>query len=180
MASYFERHRLDAFAGSTERMRQELDASSAHALLDIGGGTGAVVEAVAGGCPRVVVLEPHERRRRSGAKRRPQFEFVAGTAERIPFPDATFDRAIASVSLHHFHDVGAALAEIRRVLAPGGRLVIFEFDPRGKQGRFLHRFAGHVSLVTSEELAAKLRAAGFSAVETFASSPGYVLRGTRR
>jgi ubiquinone/menaquinone biosynthesis C-methylase UbiE len=179
MASFFERRRLAAFAPSTERVREELDASSARALIDIGGGTGAVAEAVAGGCPRVVVLEPREGRRRTGAKRRPRFEFVAGTAEHIPFPDATFDRAVASVSLHHFHDLGAALAEIRRVLAPAGRLVIFEFDPPEKKGLLMRIFGGHVSFVRADDLANQVRAAGFASVQTFRSSPGYVLRGTR-
>ncbi len=160
-------------------MRRELEAGTGRAFLDVGGGTGAVAEAVSGGCPKVVVLEPHERRRTTGAKRRPTVEFVAGQAEKIAFPDGTFDRVMASVSLHHFRDVGAALEEIRRVLSPGGRLVIFELDPSGRRGRFLRRLHGHVSLIGSEALAKRLLEAGFSEVEAFASGPGYVTRARR-
>ena len=49
---------------------------------------------------------------------------------------------------------------------------MFEFDPQGRHGRFLRRFVGHVSLVSSDTLIAKVREAGFVAVEAFAASPG--------
>lgn len=45
---------------------------------------------------------------------------VEGDAERLPFPDATFDRVTSNGVLHHTPDMPAALAEIQRVLRPGG------------------------------------------------------------
>lgn len=48
---------------------------------------------------------------------------LADLREPLPFPDACFDDVIASLVLHYLEDWSAPLAELRRVLAPGGRLI---------------------------------------------------------
>jgi demethylmenaquinone methyltransferase / 2-methoxy-6-polyprenyl-1,4-benzoquinol methylase len=53
--------------------------------------------------------------------------FVAGDALRLPFADQAFDAVTISFGLRNVADLGAALAEMRRVTRPGGRLVICEF-----------------------------------------------------
>ncbi|MFF2554212.1 class I SAM-dependent methyltransferase [Nocardia sp. NPDC058058] len=50
--------------------------------------------------------------------------WIANLAEPLPFPDAAFDDVVASLVLHYLRDWGPALAELRRVLTPGGRLII--------------------------------------------------------
>jgi len=54
--------------------------------------------------------------------------FVAGDALRLPFRDEAFDVATISFGLRNVADPGAALAEMRRVTRPGGRLVVCEFS----------------------------------------------------
>ncbi len=54
----------------------------------------------------------------------PPPEFRAADAQSLPFPDASFDRAIASFMLYHVPDRGRALRELARVLRPGGRLFV--------------------------------------------------------
>ena len=54
--------------------------------------------------------------------------FVAGDALRMPFGDAAFDAVTISFGLRNVADPGAALAEMRRVTRPGGRLVVCEFS----------------------------------------------------
>lgn len=49
-----------------------------------------------------------------------------GYAESLPFDDASFDVAISRYSAHHWHDVGQALREVRRVLKPGGIFIIMD------------------------------------------------------
>ncbi|MEC5319635.1 class I SAM-dependent methyltransferase [Brenneria populi subsp. brevivirga] len=49
-----------------------------------------------------------------------------GVAESLPFADASADIVISRYSAHHWHDVGQALREIRRVLKPGGRVVMMD------------------------------------------------------
>lgn len=60
---------------------------------------------------------------------------VAGDAERLPLRDALFDGALVAFGIRNVGDPAAALAEIRRVLRPGGRLVVLEFStPPGLLG----------------------------------------------
>jgi ubiquinone/menaquinone biosynthesis C-methylase UbiE len=49
---------------------------------------------------------------------------VADLGSPLPFPDSTFDAVTASLVLHYLEDWGPALAELRRVLKPGGRLIV--------------------------------------------------------
>lgn len=63
-----------------------------------------------------------------GRRRLPHLSFVAGDALRLPFGDATFDAATISFGLRNVSDTLAGLAEIRRVVRPGGRLVVCEFS----------------------------------------------------
>jgi SAM-dependent methyltransferase len=53
---------------------------------------------------------------------------VCAPVECLPFPDRCFARILVVDALHHFRSAPAAVAELVRVLAPGGRLVIEEFD----------------------------------------------------
>ena len=57
-----------------------------------------------------------------------RLSFVAGDALRLPFRDAAFDAVTISFGLRNVADPGAALAEMRRVTRPGGRLVVCEFS----------------------------------------------------
>lgn len=104
-----------------------------------GGATGAVLEVNVGGwknlrrygaVTRLVGVEPL-RRNCFAARRRahrivPTAEIARSTVERLPFPDATFDTVVASLALCGVRDQDVALAEIRRVLRPGGSLRFLE------------------------------------------------------
>lgn len=50
----------------------------------------------------------------------------AGYAESLPFADNAFDIVISRYSAHHWHDVGAALREVNRILKHGGRLIVMD------------------------------------------------------
>ena len=72
-----------------------------------------------------------EDRRRPGAGQRASragWARVAGDALRLPFRDEAFDAVTISFGLRNVADTGAALAEMRRVTRPGGRLVVCEFS----------------------------------------------------
>ncbi|MDT8700364.1 class I SAM-dependent methyltransferase [Kluyvera ascorbata] len=55
-----------------------------------------------------------------------------GPAEILPFADNSFDIVISRYSAHHWHDIQAALMEIRRVLKPGGRFILMDIASPGK------------------------------------------------
>jgi len=65
---------------------------------------------------------------RVGKRERPRLPFVAGDATRLPFADAVFDAVTISFGLRNVTDHRLALAEMRRVTRPGGRLLVCEFS----------------------------------------------------
>src|SRR5271169_2224910 len=65
---------------------------------------------------------------------------VADLGSPLPFPDGAFDDVIASLVLHYLEDWGPTLAELRRVLTPGGRLIVSVDHPFAINA--IHRLAG--------------------------------------
>jgi demethylmenaquinone methyltransferase/2-methoxy-6-polyprenyl-1,4-benzoquinol methylase len=96
-------------------------------ILDIAAGTGTSSAAIARAGARVTALDFSAGMVAVGRERHPDIEFVEGDATALPFDDASFDAVTVSFGLRNINDPHAALAEMRRVLVPGGRLVICEF-----------------------------------------------------
>jgi demethylmenaquinone methyltransferase/2-methoxy-6-polyprenyl-1,4-benzoquinol methylase len=65
--------------------------------------------------------------RRRSRREGPRCRFVQADAMRLPFPDGSFDALTISYGLRNIADMPAALSEMRRVLAPGGRAVVLDF-----------------------------------------------------
>lgn len=100
-------------------------------VLDVACGPGTLAVAVARDAARVVGLDAtgamlDRARRRADAASLHKVSFVEGDAENLPFDDGTFDAVVNRASLHHFLDPGRAIAEMARVLKPGGRAVIVD------------------------------------------------------
>jgi SAM-dependent methyltransferase len=57
--------------------------------------------------------------------------FLAGDVASLPFPDGSFDLVVSTLSMHHWADPTAGLAEIGRVLRRGGRVLIWDLRPGG-------------------------------------------------
>lgn len=91
-----------------------------HSLLDLGAGAGVVPHTDFHGLARRVCgVDPDPR-----VVDNPHLdEGRVGVGERIPWPDASFDLAFADNVLEHLDDPRAVLAEVQRVLRPGGRFV---------------------------------------------------------
>jgi demethylmenaquinone methyltransferase/2-methoxy-6-polyprenyl-1,4-benzoquinol methylase len=65
---------------------------------------------------------------RVGKRRRPDIDFIAGDATKLPFADNVFDAVTISFGLRNVSEPHAALREMLRVTKPGGKLVIAEFS----------------------------------------------------
>ncbi len=147
-------------------------------VLDVGCGTGTLAIEVArrvGRAGRVVGVDPGTqqiaRARSKAARRHVPIEFQIGVIEQLPFPNQTFDVVLSTLMMHHLPASlkRQGLAEIARVLKPGGRLVIADFKrKKERQGRAARFHAGGSSI---QDLVALVKDAGFELVETEEMQP---------
>jgi SAM-dependent methyltransferase len=131
--------------GVLGRLHQEItDRSAALALaenptpqrvLDVGCGTGYLLRLLASRCPGAVELagiDPSPamvevaRNARGGGNADGRVHFSVGYAERLPYPDASFDLVVSTTSFDHWSAQQAGLAECARITNPGGRLVLVD------------------------------------------------------
>ncbi len=106
----------------------------ASLVLDVATGTaGVAIELARRTRASVVGLDPSEPMLRGGRERvrhegvADRVSLVLGQAERLPFPDGSFDAVTFTYLLRYVDDPGATLAELARVLGPGGVLANLEF-----------------------------------------------------
>jgi ubiquinone/menaquinone biosynthesis C-methylase UbiE len=102
---------------------------SVDLALDVATGTGNTALALAPLVLRAIGLDVasgmlDQARARAQAENIQNVEFITGSAEDLPFPDAEFSLVVSRHAPHHFHDLDKFLREVRRVLKPGGRLVV--------------------------------------------------------
>jgi SAM-dependent methyltransferase len=97
------------------------------ALLDAGGGSGRVAQFLRGAAVPIVVADASFNMLAEARAKQGLFP-VAGFSECLPFPSGAFSRIVMVDALHHVGDQNRTAAELWRVLAPGGRLVIQEPD----------------------------------------------------
>jgi ubiquinone/menaquinone biosynthesis C-methylase UbiE len=121
-------------------------------VLDLGCGTGELSLLIQRRHPdaRLCALDPDPRAlaraRRKAARAGGAIELVQGFGDALPWPDASFERVLSSLVLHHLtaDEKRATLAEVRRVLAPGGSLHVLDFGaPRTRLDRLLTVFVHH-------------------------------------
>jgi ubiquinone/menaquinone biosynthesis C-methylase UbiE len=110
------------------RLLTLLELEPEHQLLDVGGGTGRVTTTLVKHVGRACVVDVSP-----GLLAQAQAKGLCacrGAAEHLPFPDGVFDRILIVDAFHHFRDWPCAVADLLRVLRPGGRIVIEELDIR--------------------------------------------------
>lgn len=99
-------------------------------VVEVGFGSGLNLPFMPPSVTRVLAVEPSERARQIAAKRirdAPcKVEFAGLDAQRVQLDDAIADSALSTFTLCTIPDAGRALAEIRRILKPGGRLFVLE------------------------------------------------------
>lgn len=97
-------------------------------VLDIATGPGYVAGAAAERGGRVTAIDFSAEMIREAKRRLPHIDFRKADVEELPFPEASFDAVVANFGLLHFARPERALAEMARVLRPGGRVALTVWD----------------------------------------------------
>ena len=169
-------HDTFSFRGKFRELRQRTanlaQLQPGEQVLDVGCGTGTLAMEVArrvGPADRVAGVDPGTqqiaRARAKAARRNVPIDFQIGVIEQLAFPDQTFDVVFSTLMMHHLPASlkRQGLAEIARVLKPGGRLVIADFKRKQeRQGRAARFHAGGSSM---QDLVALVKEAGFEHLE---------------
>ena len=120
-------------------------------ILDVACGTGDLALSLARLRPqRIVGIDISEKMLEIGRQKisrkgqEPVIRLQQGDAEHIPFPDNTFDAVTVAFGVRNFDDLGLGLSEMRRVLKPGGCMLILEFShPAAFPMKQLYGFYSH-------------------------------------
>ncbi|MGE5721814.1 MAG: class I SAM-dependent methyltransferase [Sphingomonadales bacterium] len=143
-----------------------------HVVLDLGCGPGQSVRMIAAqvSAGRVHGLDRSPLMLRQAAKanrssvRAKRVVLAEGRFEQLPYADRTFDRILASNVMYFWNDAAAVVRELRRVLRPGGRIVIYVTDASAmREWRFAR--TGTHRLFDAAGLARTLWEAGMGADE---------------
>jgi ubiquinone/menaquinone biosynthesis C-methylase UbiE len=108
-------------------------------VLDVGCGCGDLCAAAAARGARVVGVDLAEGMLRAAREAHPDLDLRRADAEDLPFADASFDAALAAFVVNHLPHPERGAAELRRVVAPGGRVAVAMWD-RPERVEFLGLF----------------------------------------
>jgi demethylmenaquinone methyltransferase/2-methoxy-6-polyprenyl-1,4-benzoquinol methylase len=126
-------------------------------LLDIATGTGVVARAaktITGDASAIIGIDPSIGMLLAG-REKARFPLVEGGGEHLPFRDESFDMISIGFAMRHFADLDAVFRDCRRVLRPGGRMLILEITaPESRVARaFLGAYMGGIVPVMATVIA---------------------------
>jgi len=172
LAPHYEERWAFYVAATVRETLRRLPLGPGQRLLDVGCGTGALLRAALAAQPTAsltgVDLSP-EMLAMARRQLPDPVDLRVAPAHALPLSDDSFDVVVTTSAFHFFPSPEAALAEMRRVLRPGGALVITDWCDDYLScricDRILRRFSpAHVRTYGSAEIADLLAAAGFEEV----------------
>ncbi len=163
-----------------EEMRTEalelLDLENDMTVLDVGCGTGFATEGLLEHVDEIYALDQSEHQLEKAyakfGKRAPPVHFHRGDAERLPFATDTFDVVWSSGSIEYWPNPILALREFRRVLKPGGQVLVV--GPNYPDNIIAQKLADSIMLFYDEYEADRMfKEAGFEDVKHMFQGPSY-------
>jgi arsenite methyltransferase len=152
-------------------MLEQMKLRPDESVLDVGCGSGWLVRLIArlvpeGSVAGIDVSDEMIRQAREAAAGQERVRFEVGTADHIPFPDASFSRVVSIESAYYWSDPAAGIREIFRVTAPGGSAwILINYYRDNPECHQWGPLLPPTHLLSAEEWERLFRDAGFAAVE---------------
>jgi SAM-dependent methyltransferase len=124
----------------TRKLFELLSPKTGGEYLDIGCGTGNYTIALTDLGLKFYGIEPSETMLNIAKSKNEKINWILGNAENIPLSNSTIDGAIATLTIHHWTDLAKAFGEIKRILRPYARFVIFTADLEQMNGYWLNHY----------------------------------------
>ena len=156
----------------TTRLAHHLRLDTAASYLDVACGTGNYTAALAARCGRWFGADLSSQMVHRAQAKAAGIHWLVGDTTHLPFATATFHGALCTLAIHHFPDLAAAFAEIRRVLTAKGRFVLLTSTPEQTGSYWLAEYFPEAIRRSAEQMpslevvSAALTAAGFQTPET--------------
>lgn len=178
-AAKYDQFRISPWFQYTQRLSiEQFNLTPESRALDVGCGTGFAVVymvdalGISKGCGiDIAPVMIDKACQKVPDHLRDRIEFRQASSDQVPYPNGSFDHVLCTNSFHHYPDPIKALGEMRRVLRPGGELVIFENAPdlsiyTWAWDCYLRiREKGHIRYYPSKELGQIIRDGGFEWVD---------------
>lgn len=173
LASRYDKRWASYINSTVGETLKRLHLKSSDRLLDIGCGTGSLLKAIAAEFPTVDLVGVDlsaEMLQFARRKLGNSAVLIAGTARSLPLPSASFDVVVLCSAFHYFRRPKLGLLEIKRVLQPGGRIVITDWCNDYISCRLLDAFLrlfnpAHFKAYSRNQCKRLLEEAGFGDVQ---------------
>ncbi|MEM1321207.1 MAG: class I SAM-dependent methyltransferase [Bacteroidota bacterium] len=123
-----------------ERLHYLLQVRPGGRYLDVGAGTGNYTIGLSQRGLQMIGVDPSDRMLSVARGRSEAVDWRKGHVEALPLPDNSVDGIVATLTLHHWNDLTRGFKELRRVLHPEGRFVLFGFTPEQMSGYWLNHY----------------------------------------
>jgi ubiquinone/menaquinone biosynthesis C-methylase UbiE len=127
--TFDKRYTRNEYADVEHALRQFIGSQPEQQILEVGCGTGHWRERLHTSELHVTGLDYSAGMLAGARMRLPGLGLIHGRAEHLPWPAESFDRVFCINAIHHFADKPAFLAEVQRILHPGGRFLSVGLDP---------------------------------------------------
>ncbi len=165
IAPVYERLAHPLVVGSPAHVLELLQLQGTEKILDVGAGTGALARLIVERKRCEVTVLDASQRMLDQIPHHPRIHKVHGPANSLPFHAESFDLVVCTTAFHWLTPHQATLSAMRRVLKPGGRLYLQDFDKAGLMGPLLTRseelFKQGAEYLSRQELEPLLKEQGF-------------------